>query len=98
MSPAHTTPLLQNPPNASKKQDATVDEPNNDPKTVLDKFYGGLKNYKTKKLFEDLPLVGMTVEEFWQHGNKDIREFEYGKPLVTKTCPSKASVDHAEIT
>jgi hypothetical protein len=47
---------------------------------------------------EDLALVGMTVEEFWQHGDKDTREFEYGKPLVPKKCPSKTSVDHAEIT
>jgi hypothetical protein len=26
----------------------------------------------------------MTVKEFWEHGNKDYREFEYGKPLVPK--------------
>jgi hypothetical protein len=26
----------------------------------------------------------MTVEEFWQHGDKDYRKFEYGKPLVPK--------------
>jgi hypothetical protein len=49
-----------------------VDETSNDTKTVLDKFYDGLKNYKTKKLLEDMALVGMSVEEFWQHGNKDI--------------------------
>jgi hypothetical protein len=61
-----------------------VDKTSNDPKTVLDKFYDGLKNYKTKKPLEDLTLVGMTVEEFWQHGHKDIREFEYGKLLVPK--------------
>jgi hypothetical protein len=41
-----------------------VDETRKDPKTVLDKFYDGLNNYKTKKLLEDLTLVGMTVEEF----------------------------------
>jgi hypothetical protein len=61
-----------------------VDETSNDTKTVLDKFYDGLKNYKTKKLLEDMALVGMSVEEFWQHGNKDIQELEYGKPLVPK--------------
>jgi hypothetical protein len=49
-----------------------VDEISKDPKTVLDKFYDGLKNYKTNKLLEDLALVGMSVEEFWQYGNKDI--------------------------
>jgi hypothetical protein len=42
-----------------------VDETNKDPKNVLDKFYDGLKNYKTKKSLEDLAVVGMSVEEFW---------------------------------
>jgi hypothetical protein len=42
-----------------------MDEPNKDPKIVLEKFYGSLNNYKTKKSLEDLALVGMTVEEFW---------------------------------
>jgi hypothetical protein len=61
-----------------------VDETSKDPKIVLDKCYDGFKNYKTKKPLEDLVLVGMTVEEFWQHGDKDIHEFEYGKPLLLK--------------
>jgi hypothetical protein len=77
-------PSSQDPPNASKKQDANVDEPNKNHKTILEKFYDGLKNYKTKKPLEDLTLVGMIVEEFWQHGDKDIREFEYRKSLVPK--------------
>jgi hypothetical protein len=68
-----------------------VDETSKDPKTVLDKFYDGLKNYKTKKPLEDLTLVGMSVEEFWQHDDKDIREFEYGKPLVPKHIHLKLS-------
>jgi hypothetical protein len=83
-SPPHTTPPPQNPPNAPKKQDAIVDEPNKDPNTVVEKFYDCLKNYKTKKPLEDLAIEGMTVEEFWQHGDKDYREFEYEKPLVLK--------------
>jgi hypothetical protein len=66
-----------------------VDETSKDPKTVLDKFYDGLNNYKTKKPLEDLALVGMIVEEFWQHGNKDIWEFEYGKLLVPKHVHQK---------
>jgi hypothetical protein len=61
----HTTPPLQIPPNAPKKQDATMDETSKDPKTVLDKIYDDLKNYKTKKSLEDLALIGMSVEEFW---------------------------------
>jgi hypothetical protein len=40
---------------------------------------------------EDLALVGMIVEEFWQHGDKDIWEFEYGKPLVPKYVHLKLS-------
>jgi hypothetical protein len=61
----HTTPPLQIPPNAPKKQDATMDKTSKDPKTVLDKFYDDVKNYKTKKSLEDLALIGMSVEEFW---------------------------------
>jgi hypothetical protein len=64
-SPPHTTPHLQNPPNALKKKDAIVDEPIKDPKTILEKFYDGLKNYKTMKPLEDLTLLCMTVELFW---------------------------------
>jgi hypothetical protein len=41
-----------------------VDEPIKDPKTIVGKVYDGLKNYKTKKLLEDLALEGMTIEEF----------------------------------
>jgi hypothetical protein len=61
-----------------------MDKTSKDPKIILDKFYDGLKNYKTNKPLEGLALVGMSVEEFWQHGDKDIWEFEYGKPLVPK--------------
>jgi hypothetical protein len=68
-----------------------VDESSKDPKTILDKFYVGLKNYKTKKPLEDLALVGTIIEEFWQHGDKDIREFEHGKPLIPKHVHLKLS-------
>jgi hypothetical protein len=50
-----------------------VDETSKDPKAVFDKFYDGLKNYKTKKPLEDLALVGMSVKECWQYGDKDTR-------------------------
>jgi hypothetical protein len=83
-SPPHTIPPPQNPPNAPKKQDAIVDEARKDPKTVVEKFYDCLKNYETKKLLEDLVVEGMTIEEFWQHSDKDFREFKYGTPLVPK--------------
>jgi hypothetical protein len=61
-----------------------MDKTNKDPKIVLDKFYDGLKNYKTEKLLDDLALVGMSVNFFWQHHDKDIQQFEYGKSLVPK--------------
>jgi hypothetical protein len=61
-----------------------VGEPSQDPKTVVEKFYDGLKNYKTKKALEDLAVKGMTVKEFWEHVDNDYREFEYGKLLVPK--------------
>jgi hypothetical protein len=68
-----------------------VDKPSKDPKTIVEKFYDGLKNYKTKKQLEDLALEGMTIEEFWQHGDKDYRESEYGKLLVPKHVHLKLS-------
>jgi hypothetical protein len=61
-----------------------VDKTSKVPKTVVEKFYDGLKNYKTKKLLEDLTVEGMTVKEFWEHGDKDYRKFEYGKLIVPK--------------
>jgi hypothetical protein len=33
---------------------------------------------------KDLGIPSMTVEEFWEDGDKDYNEFEYEKPLVTK--------------
>jgi hypothetical protein len=91
MSPPYTTPPPQNPPNALKKQDVIVDEPSKDSKTTVEIFYASLKNYKTKKLLEDLVVSGMTVKEFWQHGDKDYIEFEYRKPLVPKHVHLKCS-------
>jgi hypothetical protein len=68
-----------------------VDEPNTNSKTVVEKFYDGLKNYKIKKPLEDLVVPGMTVKEFWQHGDKDYTKFEYGKPSVPKHVHLKLS-------
>jgi hypothetical protein len=84
MSPPYTTLPPQNPPKAPKKQDAIMDEPITDPKTTVDNFFGGHKNYKHKKLLGDLAIPGMTVKEFWQYDDKDYIEFEYEKPLVLK--------------
>jgi hypothetical protein len=61
-----------------------VDKPSKDPRTIVEKFYDGLKNYKTKKSLEDLAVECMHVKEFWELGGKDYRELEYGKSLVLK--------------
>jgi hypothetical protein len=61
-----------------------VIEPSKDHKTIVGKFYDDFKNYKAKKLLEDMALECMTVKEFWQYGDKDYREFEYEKLLVPK--------------
>jgi hypothetical protein len=61
-----------------------MDKPSKDTRSIVERFYDGLNNYKTKKPLEDLALEGMIVEEFWQHDDNDYREFEYGVPLVPK--------------
>jgi hypothetical protein len=48
------------------------------------KFFGTLQKYQHKEPLEGLATPGTTIEEFWQNGNKDYMEFEYGKPLVQK--------------
>jgi hypothetical protein len=91
MSPPYTTPPPQNPPKALRKQDAIVYESSTDPKVTVEKFFGGLKNYKHNKLLEDLVISGMTVKEFWQCGDKYYMEFECGKLLVPKHVHLKLS-------
>jgi hypothetical protein len=61
-----------------------VDELSKYPKTVVEKFYDALKNYKTNKPLEDLALEGMTVEEFGNMATKKYSEFDYGKSHVPK--------------
>jgi hypothetical protein len=76
---------------ALRKQDAIVYESSTDPKVTVEKFFGGLKNYKHNKLLEDLVISGMTVKEFWQCGDKYYMEFECGKLLVPKHVHLKLS-------
>jgi hypothetical protein len=91
MSPPYTTPPPQNPPTAPKKKDVIVDEPSTDLKYAMEKFYGGLNNYKHKKPLEELVVPGVTVKEFCQHGDKDYTEFEYEQPFVPKHVNPKLS-------
>jgi hypothetical protein len=38
---------------------------------------------------KDIGIHGMTVEEFWEDGDKHYNKFEYVKPLVTKLIHAK---------
>jgi hypothetical protein len=59
LQPQHTT-----------SKDAEGDEPSIDILTVVRKFVGVLEKYQHKEPLEDLSTPGMTVEEFWQDGDK----------------------------
>jgi hypothetical protein len=61
-----------------------VDEPNNDMATAVSKFFSCHKKYQHQEPLKELGIPRMTVEEFWEDGDKDHNEFEYGKLFVTK--------------
>jgi hypothetical protein len=71
------------------RKDVVVDEPNKDMTTAVSKFFSSHKKYQHKEPLKDLCIPGMTVEEFWEDGDKDYNEFEYGKSLVTKQAHAK---------
>jgi hypothetical protein len=72
-------------------KDIVVDEPNKDSATAVKNFFGCLQKYQYKESLKDLGIPSRTVEEFWEDGNNDYNEFEYGKPLVTKQAHTKLS-------
>jgi hypothetical protein len=59
-------------------------EPSKDNSTAMLKFFSSHKKYQHQESLKDLGIPDMTVEEFWEDGDKDYNEFEYGKLLVTK--------------
>jgi hypothetical protein len=71
------------------KQDVKVHEPTKDNTEAIGKFLGGLQNFKHKELLVDLSTLGMTMQEFWQHDDRDYKLFEYGKLLVPKQVHAK---------
>jgi hypothetical protein len=66
-----------------RKEDV-VDEPSKDSTTTVSKNFSCYQKYQHKEPLKDLSIPGLTVEEFWEDGDKDYNEFEYGKSLVTK--------------
>jgi hypothetical protein len=71
------------------RKDVVVDEPNKDLTTAMLNFFSSHKKYQHKEPFKDLGIPGMTVEEFWEDGDKDYNEFEYEKSIVTKQAHAK---------
>jgi hypothetical protein len=71
------------------KKEAVVDEPSKDIATVVSKFFSSHKKYKHKEPLNDLGFPGMTVEEFWEDGDKDYYKFKYGKLLIAKQAHAK---------
>jgi hypothetical protein len=71
------------------RKEVVEDEPSKDMATVVSKFLSCHKKYQHREPLKGLGIPGMTVEEFWEDGDKDRNEFEYGKPLVTKQVHAK---------
>jgi hypothetical protein len=71
------------------RKEVVVDEPSKDNVIIVLKFFSCHKKYQHQEPLKDLGIPGMTAEEFWEDGDKDHNEFEYGKLLVTKQVHAK---------
>jgi hypothetical protein len=61
-----------------------VDEPSKDYATTVLNFFCCYKKYQHKEPLKDLGVSCMTIEEFWEDGDKDYNKFELEKLLVIK--------------
>jgi hypothetical protein len=61
-----------------------VDKPSTGLSFIVEKIFGRLQNYQHNEPLWDLDVSGMTINCFWQHGDKDCTKFESRKPLVPK--------------
>jgi hypothetical protein len=59
------------------RKEVVVDEPNKDFATVVKKFFCCYKKYQHKETLKDLRVPGMTVEEFWEDGDKDYTKLSW---------------------
>jgi hypothetical protein len=66
-----------------------VDEPSKDDATTVSKIFSCYEKYQCMEPLKDLGTPSMTIEEFWEDGDKYHNEFEYGKPLITKQAHVK---------
>jgi hypothetical protein len=71
------------------RKEVMVDEPSKDNATVVLNFFSCHKKYQHQEPLKDLGIPGMTIEVFWEDGDKDHNEFEYEKLFVTKQVHAK---------
>jgi hypothetical protein len=71
------------------KKEVVVDESSKDNATAVLKFFSCHKKYQHQEPLKDLGIPGMTIDEFWEDGDKDYIEFEYGELLFTKQVHAK---------
>jgi hypothetical protein len=71
------------------RKEVVVDEPSKDDVTAVSKNFSCYEKYQHTEPLKDVDIPSMTVEEFWEDGDKDYNEFEHGKPFVTKQAHAK---------
>jgi hypothetical protein len=71
------------------RKEVVVDESSKDNATAVLKFFSCHKKYQHQEPLKDLGIPDMTIEEFWEDGDKYYNEFEYGKTLITKQVHAK---------
>jgi hypothetical protein len=62
-----------------------VDEPDIYISTVVGNFFGNLQKYQHKEPLQDLGVPGLTVKEFWQHGNKNYTNLSENRLFQNKS-------------
>jgi hypothetical protein len=53
------------------RKDVVVDESSKDSVTTMNIFFSFCQKYQHKEPLNDLGVLGTTVEEFWEDGDKD---------------------------
>jgi hypothetical protein len=61
------------------RKEVLVDQPSKDSTTTVSKKFSCYEKYQHKEPLKDLRILGMSVQEFWEDGDKDHNEFEYEK-------------------
>jgi hypothetical protein len=70
--------------NHSERKEVAVDEPSKDNAAAMLRFFSCHQKYQHQEPLKDRGILGVTVKEIWEDGDKNHNEFEYEKLLVTK--------------